>query len=285
MPEIQYPGVYVVELSSSPRSIQGVSTSTSDVIGTDVIARLQRLVEQVPLNWTDNNQSDPGIALLELLAWLAEALAFRAQQAPERGTLAAARLAAASLALAHNGRQPEGSVLKRVRCFEGPILEDGDPNADERQSDSGDCLRVVRRASRPDPYTAFNFQVSLDGIVVAGFQEVDGLSPDSETSTPIDRAVARLRKLIGLRKYATVTLKRGYVGDRTLSAWYSEVRTGRIARRTIVIKQTVAGRRRSWCIANAWPKKFEASDLSGEANDVVIESMELVHEGIELDLS
>src|SRR5215216_602222 len=101
MPEIQYPGVYVAELSLTPRSIQGVPTSTADVVGADVLATLQRLIEQVPPNWGDNNQSDPGIALLELLAWLAEALAYRAQHVPERGTLAAARLAAASLALVH----------------------------------------------------------------------------------------------------------------------------------------------------------------------------------------
>jgi predicted phage baseplate assembly protein len=42
--------------------------------------------------WTDHNPSDPGIALLELFAWLAEMLIYRADQITDRQTLAFVRL-------------------------------------------------------------------------------------------------------------------------------------------------------------------------------------------------
>jgi len=287
MPEVQYPGVYIAELSSSPRSISGVPTSISTVVGADVLARLQGLVEKVPQDWDDDNQSDPAIALLELLAWLAETLAFRASQTPELGTLVAARLAAASLALVNDCHQPEGSPLKRVRCFEGPILDDDDNDdaldANDGKAEPGHCLKLVRTTSRFDPYKNFNFRISVRGTVVAGFQEIDGLHPATETGTLIDRAAARLRKLLGLRKYPVLTLKRGYVGDRTLTDWYNDVRAGRVARRMIVVKQTTPVRSTHWCFANAWPKKLKPHGFQAAANEVSIESMELAHDGIEID--
>lgn len=38
----------------------------------------------------------------------------------------------------------------------------------------------------------------------------------------------------------------------------------------------------TWRVANAWPCKIEWSDLNAKNNEVFIETMELVNEGIEL---
>ena len=119
MPEYLAPGVYVTEIASGAKSIDGVSTSTADLIGRSVITELQRLSGRPAPDWTDHNGHDPGVALLELFAWLTESLLYRAGQLPEQSRLPAARLAAAALALTTNGEQPQGSVLKRVRFFRG----------------------------------------------------------------------------------------------------------------------------------------------------------------------
>src|SRR5512140_3006929 len=53
------------------------------------------LVRRIPVyapEWTDHNTSDPGIALLELFAYLAESLLFRFNQIPESTQLAFLRL-------------------------------------------------------------------------------------------------------------------------------------------------------------------------------------------------
>jgi phage tail-like protein len=35
-----------------------------------------------------------------------------------------------------------------------------------------------------------------------------------------------------------------------------------------------------WDIMEAWPTKYDPSDFSAKANEVVIETLELVHEGV-----
>src|SRR5687767_10479291 len=53
------------------------------------------LVRRIPVyapEWTDHNASDPGIALLELFAFLGESLLFRFNQIPESTYLAYLRL-------------------------------------------------------------------------------------------------------------------------------------------------------------------------------------------------
>jgi phage tail sheath protein FI len=127
----QYPGVYITEVAVNPRPIESVSTSVAGFIGTDVIAKIQRLVDQVPQDPTT------GTALLELMAWLTDNLIRRMDKVPDRANLAAARLAVIALALVRDGAQPDGSVLKHVRYFEGQLIED-----DELSSGIGDKLRI-----------------------------------------------------------------------------------------------------------------------------------------------
>jgi hypothetical protein len=107
--------VYVTEIASEPKPIEGISTSTADLVGSDTIGALQRLIQQPAPDWTQDNTHDPGVALLELMAWLAESLLYRTGQLPERGLLHAARIAAAGLTLAQGCDQPEGQDYLRPR--------------------------------------------------------------------------------------------------------------------------------------------------------------------------
>ena len=143
MAEYLYPGVYVTEVPMAMHPIPGVSTSTSDIIGAETIAKLQRLIERVPHNWTDAHQHDPGVALLELFAWLADQLASRMDQVSDEGALASARLALAALALLRDRRQPAGSAIARVSYFEGKILDEKDLSTEQAWNDM--VLRVVER--------------------------------------------------------------------------------------------------------------------------------------------
>jgi hypothetical protein len=93
-----YAGVYLVETNVAPKPIDGVSTSTEPWIGHATLVELARLATLSP-EWTDHNTHDPGIVLVDLLAWLAENLLYRARPLPREALPAAARLACASLAL------------------------------------------------------------------------------------------------------------------------------------------------------------------------------------------
>jgi predicted phage baseplate assembly protein len=50
----------------------------------DLVDEVKRRIPQYCPEWTDHNVSDPGVALLELFAWMTEGLLYRTNQIPER---------------------------------------------------------------------------------------------------------------------------------------------------------------------------------------------------------
>lgn len=126
MPEYLHPGVYIAEVAAGAKPIDGVSTSTADLIGSEVISKLHRLATVPAPDWTQYNQHDPGVTVLELLAWLTESLVYRAERLSEDGVAHASHLAAAALALVSNCEQPQGSVLKRANFYTGRRMNEED---------------------------------------------------------------------------------------------------------------------------------------------------------------
>jgi len=122
MPQYLYPGVYVEETDAGVKPISGVSTSLDHVVLESLGAEFRRTMQTHVPEWTDRNESDPGVTLLEVVAFLAESLLFRANEFPERGRAAALRAAAALAAL---GRACESGCesLKRPLFFSGQLLD------------------------------------------------------------------------------------------------------------------------------------------------------------------
>ena len=122
MPEYLYPGVYVEEVDTGTQSIPGVSTSIDSARLQSLVAELKEtVVAQVP-EWTDSNEADPGVTLLQLFALLTENLLYRANDIPERGRTAALRAAAALFALG-DSRTSACATLKRPHFFAGQLLD------------------------------------------------------------------------------------------------------------------------------------------------------------------
>lgn len=138
---------------------------------------------------------------------------------------------------------------------------------------------------RDDPYRNFRFRVEIDGIRIAGFAEAT--IPDSTTDTTDYREGTDLpfqRKLSGLTKYGNITLKRGLTDSMELYNWKKLVEdSGAIKARkgiSLILIDEEGNDKAQWDINEAWPTKYDASDFSAKANDVVIESFEIVHEGV-----
>lgn len=74
--------------TKSPRS-DDVNTRACQKLFDDA---LKRIPAHGP-EWTDDNESDPGVTLVELFAWLAESLLFRANNIPERDRTRLQRIA------------------------------------------------------------------------------------------------------------------------------------------------------------------------------------------------
>ena len=93
-----------------------------------------------------------------------------------------------------------------------------------------------------------------------------------------------MRKLPGLTKYGNVTLKRGITDSMDLYNWHKDIVAGKIRRETVAI--VVHGRgwaatRRASRSPKAWPSKYDPMDLNAKGNDVSIETLELVNEGVQ----
>jgi phage tail-like protein len=141
-------------------------------------------------------------------------------------------------------------------------------------------------ANRQDPLRNFRYRLEIDGITQAGFSEV--AIGDSSTDA-IDYREGNdpkhVRKLSGLNKFAAITLKWGITDSTELAAWRQlVVDDGPLdaARRNVVIRiQNEAGEdKAAFEVVNAWPSKYDPSDLNGKGNDAAVDALELTHEGM-----
>ncbi len=138
---------------------------------------------------------------------------------------------------------------------------------------------------RTDPYRNFRFRVEIEGIQVAGFAEAT--IPDS-TTDPVDyREGTDLpvqRKLSGLTKYGNITLKKGLTDSMDLYEWRKSIEdSGAIKARksmSLILIDEEGNDKVRWDIESAWPTKYSSSGFSAKANEVVIETLEIVHEGV-----
>ncbi|MEW5818488.1 MAG: baseplate J/gp47 family protein [Spirochaetota bacterium] len=53
----------------------------------DLVSQMQSLIPRYTKTWTNHNPSDPGITILELLAWLTEMILYRLDRIPDRSYL------------------------------------------------------------------------------------------------------------------------------------------------------------------------------------------------------
>jgi phage tail-like protein len=142
-------------------------------------------------------------------------------------------------------------------------------------------------SNRVDPYRGFNFVVEIDGTSAAGFREVGGLSlmtDPVEYREGTDKPL-HMRKLTGLRKFSNLTFKRGFTDNKALWNWYKDVLNGKVERRdgAIVLRDEEHNPVLRWKFTDGWICKWEGPALNATSNDVVIESMEICVERVELE--
>ncbi|SRR5260221_7707156 len=140
--------------------------------------------------------------------------------------------------------------------------------------------------ARNDPLRNFRFRVELDGIQQGYFSEV---TVGETTTEAIDYREgidpAHARKLDGLTKYGNIMLKWGITNSTELYDWHNAIVTGQIQSKrkkvTIIVQDEAGADKARFVAAEAWPVKYQPSALSGKGNEVMVELLELVNEGIE----
>jgi phage tail-like protein len=143
--------------------------------------------------------------------------------------------------------------------------------------------------ARIDPLRNFRYRLEIDSITQAGFSEV------AIAETTIDAVDYRegtdpphVRKLSGLAKYGNITLKWGLtIGGSALDLfrWHADVSAGQIKekrKKVVIVVQDEAGADSArFVVTDAWPVKYDISDLNAKGKEVMIELLELANEGIE----
>jgi phage tail-like protein len=135
-----------------------------------------------------------------------------------------------------------------------------------------------------DPYGSFRFSVEIDGIVRAAFKEVSGLEATVEVQDYREGGEnTTVRKLPGLTKYANIQLKWGMADDLDLYDWHQDVIRGDFERKngSIVLFNQKGDEVARWNFVRAWPTKWGGPALNAESSDIAIDTLELVHEGLE----
>ncbi len=134
------------------------------------------------------------------------------------------------------------------------------------------------------PLPKFHFQVKWDAQVMS-FQEVSGLDMQSEEIKyrSGDSPQFSVIKMPGMTKYGNVTMKKGiFKGDNKFWDWISQIKMNTVKRLPITISllNEEGAPTMVWTLANAWPTKVTGTDLKAEGNEVAIETIEIVHEGL-----
>jgi phage tail-like protein len=140
------------------------------------------------------------------------------------------------------------------------------------------------------PLPNFHFQVDWGGTRI-GFSEITGLDFETEVIDYREGSSPRYNKMKqpGMTKYSNVILRRGVMlGDYEFYTWwvstmmFQEINTK--FRRDVTIH--LLGEQHqpvlTWVLANAWPAKLKSSSLNAGTNEILIETLELVHEGLSI---
>jgi len=138
------------------------------------------------------------------------------------------------------------------------------------------------------PLPKFHFQVEWGGTRI-GFTEVSGLSTETEVieyREGFNPEYSKV-KMPGMQKFGNITLKRGtFSSDNEYYQWWNTVKLNTIERRDMTISLLNENHDpvMVWKVKNAWPSKVQSTDLKADGNEVAIESLEIVHEGLTIDL-
>ncbi|MDB2463157.1 phage tail protein, partial [Algibacter sp.] len=115
------------------------------------------------------------------------------------------------------------------------------------------------------------------------FSEISGLQAEHqilEYRTGADKVFSTI-KIPGLRKFSNIILKRGALkNDNTSFTWFNNIGLT-VERRDVTI--TLLNHQHEptivWRVKNAWPVRIDFSELNALKSEILIETLELAHDG------
>lgn len=137
-----------------------------------------------------------------------------------------------------------------------------------------------------DPLVSFHFCVEISGVITGYFTEVSGLGSEHEIIEYkiVDNGRPLTRKIPGRLKWGDITLKRGISHEMDIWRWRKQVEDGDVeGARTngsiFMLDETYQEVAR-WNFEFGWPSKVSGPTPKADSNEVGIEELTIVHEGI-----
>ncbi len=138
------------------------------------------------------------------------------------------------------------------------------------------------------PLLNYRYRVEIEGLVVAGFSEVSGLSSEIETEEYKEGGADFVHRLPAGIKQSNIVLKKGMGASQELMEWYGSVVDALTYGKPLPKSESVyislidekGEERVRFLIKRAYPVKWSGPELKGTGGDIAIETLELVHEGM-----
>src|SRR5262245_48900795 len=125
---------------------------------------------------------------------------------------------------------------------------------------------------RLDPYLAHNFLVEVDGLLVGGFSQVQGLECSIQTEERVEGGVNDYtHTILKNAAHPHLVLRHGLTDLEGLWGWYDQTRQGRIQRRsgTIMLLDNQRWPAMWWDFRDAIPVKWSGPSLdAGQTGQV-----------------
>jgi phage tail-like protein len=151
----------------------------------------------------------------------------------------------------------------------------------------GEHFVVGNRRSR-DPHVTHLFDIIIGGITKGRFQEFSGLSGSNEIFEIKEGGLnSRVHKFVTRSSAGDITLKRGFVNDRSLFDWFTRTAYHSLTQRRDGIVAMMDDNNRPvcyWFFSGAFPTKWEGPTLNAGQSAIAVESITLVCEEVRLEL-
>jgi phage tail-like protein len=136
-----------------------------------------------------------------------------------------------------------------------------------------------------ETYPTCRFYVKIGGETQGVFTEVSGLQVELEVMDYREGGNnSFIHRLPGFAKVSTLSLKRGIVRKNDFYTWFKQIADGQFVSKNVsVIMYNVDGSPvMTWNFTNAYPVKWIGPHFQASESAVVVETLELAHEGIKV---
>jgi phage tail-like protein len=135
---------------------------------------------------------------------------------------------------------------------------------------------------RKDPYQNHRFRIEITGVAQANFCQVILPESASEVIEHRDGTSINVQKQAGFASFGVLVLKWGLTASMELYNWRKMVEQGKTSTMrkniAVILLDEEGNDAARWEFTNAWPSKYTASDLNAQANEIAIETLEIVFE-------